>query len=261
MPRTTAEQFGAWLGGIRLHEVEPRLALGGSPTIAKRRRRFVPPLIGLGNLALRLMGSGIRVLPDPEWHARERALHLALHAIELEAGPEGWLILPRWPGVVLADLARDRREPAPSRLLGLAAAVRALRALHRVDLRGLGRGAPGPLSHGDATARNVLFDFESGIARWFDFDTAHDPNQPSTWRHADDLRALIYSAAESFVDLPVTALLRTVRDAYPDPAPWGDLRDRLSRGTLHRSLLHLAQACPSLGRRRELESLLLLREA
>ncbi|WP_044149479.1 hypothetical protein, partial [Singulisphaera acidiphila] len=103
----------------------------------------------------------------------------------------------------------------------------------------------------------VLFDPGTGEARWFDFDTAHDPGLAPAWRHGDDLRALVYSAVESFADLPVALLLRTVRDAYADPGPWEQLRDRLAQGTLHRSPLHFAQACPPVGRRRELESLLL----
>jgi hypothetical protein len=42
-----------------------------------------------------------------------------------------------------------------------------------------------------------------------------------------------------------------------DPGPWEQLRDRLARRALHFPPLHLAQACPPDGRRRELESLLL----
>ena len=248
--------LGPWLGKLRLHAIEPREAPGRPPTIAKRRRWFGPLLIGPGNLYLRLLGSGVRVLPGAEWRARERALHRALHGIELETGPRGWLILPRWPGVVLADHARSRLDPAPARLRGLGAASRALRDLHRVELPRADGGCE-RLSHGDATLRNVLFDPGTGEARWFDFDTAHDPGLAPAWRHGDDLRALVYSAVESFADVPVALLLRTVRDAYADPGPWEQLRDRLARGALHRSPLHLAQACPPEGRRRELESLLL----
>jgi hypothetical protein len=254
--------FGGWpawlghrLGKLRLHAIEPRHAAGRPPLIAKRRRWFGPLLIGPGNLYLRLLGAGVRVLPGAAWRARERALYRALYAIELETGPWGWLILPRWLGVVLADYARSDREPALARLRGLGAASRALRELHRVELPSADGGCE-RLSHGDATLRNVLFDPVTGEARWFDFDTAHDPSRARAWRHGDDLRALVYSAVESFADVPVAVLLRTVQDAYTDPGPWEQLRDRLARGALHRSPLHLAQACPPDERRRELESLL-----
>lgn len=269
MLRTTADcerswpGFGRWstwlgprLGKIRLHAIEPCQAPDRPPTIAKRRRWFGPLIIGPGNLYLLLLESGVRVLPWAAWQARERALYRAIYEIELETGPRGWLILPRWPGIVLADHARSRLDPAPARLRGLGAASRALRDLHRVELARADGGCE-RLSHGDATLRNVLFDPGTGEARWFDFDTAHDPGLAPAWRHGDDLRALVYSAVESFADVPVALLLRTVRDAYADPVPWEQLRDRLARGALHRSPLHFAQACPTEGRRRELESLLL----
>ena len=127
--------------------------------------------------------------------------------------------------------------------------------LHRFELPRADGGCE-RLSHGDATLRNVLFDPATGEARWFDFDTAHDPGLAPAWRHADDLRALIYSAVESFADVPVAHVLRTVQDAYAEPRPWEQIRDRLARRALHFSPLHLAQACPPEGRRRELESLL-----
>jgi hypothetical protein len=248
--------LGTRLGRLRLHAIESRQAPGRPPTIAKRRRWFVPLLIGPGNLFLRLLGPGVRMLPWAEWRDREYEMHRVLHGIELEAGTRGRLILPRWPGAVLADHARSRLEPAPARLRGLAAASRALRDLHRVELPRAGGEVERP-SHGDATLRNVMFDPGTGEARWFDFDTAHDPGLAPAWRHGDDLRALVYSAVESFADVPVSLLLRTVREAYPDPGPWEQLRGRLARGALHHSPLHLAQACPPDGRRNELESLLL----
>jgi hypothetical protein len=247
--------LGPWLGKLRLHEIKHRKGPGRAPTIAKRRRWFGPLVIVPGNLYLRLLGSGVRVLRGAEWRARERALYRALHGIEVDTGPRGWLILPQWPGVVLADHARRQLDPAPARLRGLSAASRALSDLHRVELP-CANGGSERLSHGDATLRNVLFDPGTGEARWFDFDTAHDPGLPAAWRHGDDLRALVYSAVESFADIPVALLLSIVLDAYADSGPWEQLRARLAIGALHRSPLHLAQACPPDGRRRELESLL-----
>lgn len=248
--------LGPWLGKLRLHAIESREAPGRPPTIAKRRRLFAPLLIGPGNLYLRLLGSGVRVLTGAEWHARERALHRALYGMDLEADPRDGLILPLWPGVVLADYARGRHCSTSARLRGLEVASRALRHLHRVELP-CADGGFERVSHGDATLRNVLYDPGSGEARWFDFDTAHDPGLAPAWRHGDDVRALVYSAVESFADVPVAVLLRTVLDAYDDPGPWDELCDRLARGALHGSPLHLAQACPPVGRGRELESLLL----
>ncbi len=248
--------FGPRLGKLRLHVIEPRDVLGRPATIAKRRRWFGPLLIGPINLYLHLLGARVRLLPGTEWRGRERMLHHVLYGIELKTSPWGWLILPRWPGAVLADYARSTIDPAPARLRGLEAASRALWNLHRVELL-RADGVCERLSHGDATLRNVMFDPGTGEARWFDFDTAHDPGAAPAWRHGDDLRALVYSAVESFSGVPVAQVLRTVQDTYIDPGPWEQLRDWLARGILHRSPLHFAQACPSSERRRELEALLL----
>ena len=114
--------LGPWLAKLRLHAIEPCEAPGQPPMIAKRRRWFGPLLIGPGNLYLRLLGSGVRVLPGAEWRARERALHRALYGIELEAGRRGWLILliGFW-----AEAARDPKlQPKfAQRHAGLRAAV------------------------------------------------------------------------------------------------------------------------------------------
>ncbi len=248
--------LGPLLGKIRLHAIEIRQTPGRPPEIAKRRRWFSHLLIGPINLFLRLLRSGVRVLPGAEWQARERALHRLLHGIELESCSRGWLVFPRWPGIVLADYARTAIVPVPDRLRGLAAATRALQELHRFDLPGAD-GVGERLSHGDATLRNVVFDPETGTARWFDFDTVHVPGLDAAWRQGDDLRALIDSAVESFDDVPVSLILRTIQEAYTDPGPWEQLRARLAREGLHRSLLHRAQANPSPERRQALESLLL----
>jgi glycosyltransferase involved in cell wall biosynthesis len=248
--------FGPWLGKFRLHVIEYRQVPGRPPVIAKRRRWFGPLLIGPANLYLRLLDAKVRVLPGAEWQSRERALYRVLHGIELESSRRGWMILPRWPGVVLAEYARGAIDPVPARLRALGAASRALQDLHLVELL-RADGVCERLSHGDATLRNVVFDPWTGEARWFDFDTAHEPGLAPGWRHGDDLRALVYSAVESFDDVPVARLLRTVRDTYADPGPWEQLRDQLARDALHRSPLHFAQACSPTERRRELESLLL----
>ena len=149
-----------------------------------------------------------------------------------ETSDGGFRVGAAVPGAVLAEHARSQLDPLPARLRGLGAACRALRDLHRVELPRADGGCE-RLSHGDATLRNVLFDPGTGEARWFDFDTAHDPGLAPAWRHGDALRARVYSAVESFADVAVAELLRTVLDAYADPGPWEELRDRLARGALH----------------------------
>jgi len=250
--RRWSDRIGPILARVRLHAIEPR---DDQRLIAKRRRWFAAWLIGPGNLYLRWLGSGVRVLPDRAWQARERAVNRRLYGVESEVDPRGWLILPRWPGVVLAVYAADVRWPPGDRLRAVSAASHALRHLHHLD-DPWPEGGSRRLSHGDATSRNVIFDPETSRARWFDFDTAHDPIVPAPSRHADDLRALLYSAVEVMADLPVPDVFEAVVGAYDDPDPWHRLRLDLAGGSLHGSTFQLAQAAPSRERREHLERLI-----
>ena len=75
-PRPSTERWaawlGPWLGKLRLNAIEPLQIPGRPLAIAKRRLWFGPMLIGPGNLYLRLLDSGVQVLPTREWQARER---------------------------------------------------------------------------------------------------------------------------------------------------------------------------------------------
>ena len=249
----------AWLGPIleqvRLNRIERRRAPDGAPLIAKRRRWYARWLIGPGNLYLRWLGAGVVVLNDRQWQARERAVLHQLHGIEFGPDSQGWLILPEWPGVTVARYLADQRHSPADRLLALAASSRALHALHRVEIACPGDELPG-VSHGDATLRNVHYDPESRQAYWFDFDTSHLPSVPPIARHADDLRALLYSALEAGNDLPVADLYHAIRRAYTDARPWNQLHAHLRSRPLHHTPFHFAQANPSHDRRGQLERLL-----
>ncbi|AMV36345.1 hypothetical protein [Planctomyces sp. SH-PL62] len=247
--------LGPILSGIRLNRVERRLCPDRAPLIAKRRRWYSPWLIAPGNLYLRWLEAGVLVLPDHPWRDWERAVHRRLYGIECEIDPQGWLLLPLWPGVALDEHANDLTIPLRERLHAIATAVRALKQLHEIETRLLD-GEIGRLSHGDATLRNVVYDRDSSRARWFDFDTVHEPSSPPIARRADDLRAVLHSALEAVRDATVSDLFETVRAAYDERAVWDHVRGLLARGSLHASPFHLAQARPPLESRKELERLI-----
>jgi hypothetical protein len=250
--------WNGWLGRalakVRLHEFERR-ETAGTPLLAKRRKWFSPPLIAAGNLYLRWLGSGVLVLGDRRWKARERDVYRRLYGLECGTDSRGWLISPEWPGDTVARYAGDTRHSPDDRLRALAEASRALQALHQVQIPCAGAGSL-RLSHGDATLRNVNYDPATRRAYWFDFDTMHSPRASASFRLADDLRALLYSAVEVLADLPVPDLYEAIRGAYRDDAPWRELRAGLARGPFHSDPFHLAQARPTAGRRAELEGLI-----
>jgi glycosyltransferase involved in cell wall biosynthesis/SAM-dependent methyltransferase len=258
-PSTPRHGWSGWLGAklsrVRLNVIKPRHAPGHPPLIAKRRRWFSRWIIAPGNLYLRWLDSKVRVLPDRLWQRWECEVHRQLYGFECRVDSRGWLLLPHWPGTVLAEYGADIRLSRDDRLRGLARASHAMRGLHLIDMF-LYDGTAGRFSHGDATLKNVMYDPSSVRARWFDFDTVHDPSEPPLGRHADDLRALLYSALETFFDVPVSVIVETVKTAYDDRAVWDHLRVLHARKLLHTSTYHLAQASPAADRREEAERLL-----
>ena len=163
---------------------------GGKPQARKRRAPYASLLIWMSVPLVRLLNSGVRVLPTREWVERERTLYRALYRASVREEGGGTLVLPFLSGRTLASLVEDRAVSKPMRMCAIELAVTALAQLHR-------RG----ITHGDAMAENVMVDVEANVARWFDFETVHEDQCSLTWRRADDLRALL-----------TTSLLRTPPD-------------------------------------------------
>jgi hypothetical protein len=160
--------------------------------VRKRRSFYAPLLIALGNPLVRILNTGMRVLPQREWFEQERLLYRMLYGASIEVIGDVVLVLPRLPGETLATLLERGLHEGADRKRAIGLAVIALAALHNVGF-----------THGDAMAENVMIDLEAGVARWFDFETVHDTSRSMAWRCADDLRALV-----------ATCLLRTPRNAF-----------------------------------------------
>lgn len=164
--------------------------LNGERRVLKRRRFYGPFLVAMGGMLLRILDAGVRILPQREWEEQERQIYRSVYGTSIQIDTAGVLILPLLAGRTLASLLEDPRTPEHARRRSIERAVAALATFHRSGL-----------THGDAMAGNVLIDLETGAARWFDFETVHDPNRPMIWRRADDVRALL-----------TTCLVRTARD-------------------------------------------------
>lgn len=204
---------------------------GDTPYVRKHRRFYAPPLVWLGGPLMRMLDTGVRVLPQRDWERREREVYdryLAM-PIGIEAGRT--LVLPHLPGRTLAALLEDRTLEASTQTRAIALAVCALAGFHR-------RG----LTHADAMAENVLVDLDAGTATWFDFETAHDPGRSFTWRRADDLRALVATCLLRTDPAESHSTLRLVLETYGDAGVIRALATGFGR-VLRRSLVfHLAQA-------------------
>jgi tRNA A-37 threonylcarbamoyl transferase component Bud32 len=166
----------------------------GVRRVRKRRAWYAPLLVWLSGPLVRLLDTGVRVLPQRLWEERERDLYRRLYTAEVQVEHDGTLTLPGLAGQPLAAILEGTALDQAGRTEAIALAVTALAELHRAGV-----------THGDAMADNVLVDLDGGVARWFDFETVHDANRSPAWRRADDLRALLS-----------TCLVRTPPGAFAD---------------------------------------------
>jgi hypothetical protein len=177
----------------------------GELQVRKRRAAYAPLLVWMGGPLVRLLDTGVRVLPQREWEERERRIHRSLRGTAIRIEPDGALALPRLAGETLATLLEDPTSGDPSRNRAIELAVAALADFH-------GRG----FTHGDAMAENVMVDLDAGVAHWFDFETAHDPDRPLAWRRADDVRALLATCLVRTAPERLDETLRLILRAYAD---------------------------------------------
>lgn len=225
-----ARELFAWImAQVRLNTA---IAVGGA--VLKRRKWYAPMIILPGNLISRMRPASVCVLPDKDWFAWEKRIHAALNRIDVTAR-NAWLRIPAAPGEALQDILKSDRA-LHEKQRAMAAAGRALRAMHALAL------SDGVLlSHGDATIRNVVYDPERDRARWIDFDLRHNLRVAARMRHADDLRALLYSACPHAADEDYAALFRAAIEAYGDREVLSELGRRIAHRSLDRDLYHLAQ--------------------
>jgi hypothetical protein len=213
--------------------------------VRKRRDVHAPLFVALGGPLHRLLDTGVRLLVQREWEARERQLHHALRDDGIEVERDGTLVLPCLPGTTLAALLEDPSLGARGRRRAIGLAVAALADFHSSGL-----------THGDAMAENVLVDLESDQAHWFDFETVHDPGRPMAWRRADDLRALLATCACRLADEQLPETIDLMLTVYADEEIARLVTDRFASPLVRPLAFHLGQAPLSYRRFREIARLL-----
>jgi serine/threonine protein kinase len=221
------------------------IARDGDRRVRKGRTFYAPILIWLSVPVVRLLNTGVRVLPHREWEERERRIYRSLRRGSIRVDDGGTLDLPYLAGKTLATWLEDPALEPSLRQKAIEQAVVALAELHRLGV-----------THADAMAENVLVDLEAGAAHWLDFETVHDSSRPLAWRQADDVRALLVTClirtdAEKFAET-----LHLILDVYPDQGVARVLSSSFS-SVFRRSLaFHLAQAGLSFERYRKIARLL-----
>jgi hypothetical protein len=246
--------LGRLLSDVELNAVSA-MSVDQQTYFAKRRLRFVAPLIAAGNLYLKREGAHARVLSDRNWRNWETEVYRAIYDIELVTDERGRLCVPARAGVSLAALLESESGTEAEKLSAIGLAVRSLFRLHTVAVR-WPDGQKRPLSHGDATVENVIIDDAREKASWLDFDTIHDGRMDAAWRYADDLRALTYSAAARVPAPSFPELTRSIVANYGATAPLDALREMVAYRWNRPISFHLAQAPVGYRQRRLLDEAL-----
>jgi serine/threonine protein kinase len=211
----------------------------------KHRRFYAPLLISAGGLLVRILDTGVRILPRRDWEERERLIYRTLRGTSIRVDAGGTLVLPYLAGATLATLLEDAKLEESARRRAIQLAVVALAEFHRLGF-----------THGDAMAENVMVDLEAGVAHWFDFETVHDARRSVAWSRSDDVRALVVTCLLRTAPEQLTETLYLILDAYQDEEATRLLATSVS-SVLRRSLaFHLGQAGLSLQYYREVSRLL-----
>ena len=177
----------------------------GESQVRKYRRFYAPLLIWMGGPLLRILDTGVRVLPQRDWEERERRIYRSLRGTSIRIDAGGMLVLPCLAGKTLAALLEDPELEESVRKMAIERAVVALAEFHHLGF-----------THADAMAENVLVDLETGVAHWFDFETIHDSSRPMDWRRADDVRALLVTCVIRTAPEKLAETLQLILDVYDD---------------------------------------------
>jgi tRNA A-37 threonylcarbamoyl transferase component Bud32 len=213
--------------------------------VRKYRCFYAPLLIWMSGPLVRILDTGVRVLPQRDWEERERRIYWSLRRASIRIDADGVLVLPRLAGETLATLLEDPALEESVRKTAIEQAVIALAEFHQLGF-----------THGDAMAENVLIDLGAGAAHWFDFETIHDSNRPIAWRRADDVRALAVTCLVRTVSEKLGETLKLILDVYEDEGVTRLLATSFT-SVLRRPLtFHLAQAGLSFQCYREIARLL-----
>jgi hypothetical protein len=231
------------LSMIRLHRVD-FVSMVGVEVVRKRRKLSAHLIIPAGNLFLKITGSPIIILPLTLWleweHAVEASTRRSLVSTDPFASGTG-LWCRRVPGTSLRQVLAASDCSCSQKSDAIRWSLASLRMLHE-NVSDSGHGIRQSISHGDATANNVIVDVNKRTACWIDFDTRHQPHVSEADRRTDDLRALIYSSA---VHLPASSfpeLADILIAAQFDDAVVRNFRQRLTNEWIDLTAAQLAQA-------------------
>ena len=100
--------------------------------VRKHRNFYAPLLVGMGGPLMRLLNTGVRVLPQRDWEERERRIYQSLHGTSIRIDAGGTLVLPRLGGETLSTLLDNPKLEESLRRRAIERAAVALAEFHRL---------------------------------------------------------------------------------------------------------------------------------
>lgn len=250
-----AQTLGSFLTGVRLNVLEKREGIGGTHYL-KKRRWYAAPLIISSNLYLRFSLTHVHFLSRRKWLMWEHRVYKEILGKEPQISEHHTLLLPKLEGVTLSDFLRSKNESDVSRIEAVGWAIRAIETMHKCQIF-WPDGQKRSFSHGDAKVDNIICDLISKTCYIFDYETIHDPGMSSQWRHSDDLRAIIYSAAQYLEPHLFNQLCRIAIRNYSDKAVLTQFKNYIEMSKTCPDVYHFTQGNLGFEKKVSLDAILL----
>lgn len=212
--------------------------------VTKRRFWYSPVIILICNIIMKWRKAPVRILSKSEWCLWETYIYRATGRSPVHTKSKDGLVIPRAKGSTIEEILQFSRETAKKRS-ALRGTIIALKRLHDRNL-----------SHGDATVRNAAYDPSQDSAEWFDFEQCYYMNLDSDTKEADDLRALIFSAAAHLDQEELDYLISIALNEYKK-STLARLFDIVNDPNLGLDLYHLSQSGSSFAKQRNCKTILL----
>ncbi|MCX7047988.1 MAG: hypothetical protein NTX50_21195 [Candidatus Sumerlaeota bacterium] len=231
----------------------------GAAIYEKKRKWYAGLLVFAGNLLLAACRANVSALYAADARIWQSRVLEGICGAEILKSEKGWQAERALDGAPLSAILASRDYGMQRKMDALGICARSLADIHQKRIRRLD-GIDQSFSHGDATAKNVICNLARNCAVWIDFEMVHDGNQTNSWRHADDLRALISSSAFYLDETCWPALCHKARESYACDEVWEEMLRQISHVQYGPMIYRLAQA--PLSRRKYMQmTQLLVRQA
>lgn len=243
------------LSRVRLNVLEKREGINNTHYL-KKRRWYAALIIIASNVYLKISSTYVYFLSRRKWLHWEHRIYKEILGKECQINDHRTLVLPKLEGATLSDLLKSKNECEVRKIEAVGWAISAIETMHKCQIN-WADGEKRRFSHGDAKVDNIICDLVSKTCYILDYESIHDGKMSSEWRHADDLRAIIYSAAEYIEPNSLNQLCRTSIRNYNDRAVLAQLKKYIEMLKHCPNVYHFTQGNLGFEKKASLDDILL----